>query len=333
MTKPRVLLDTNVWSYIVDGRRQREIMRVASDGFWQLQIAPSIVLETLRFKDATRMCAIVELQTQPHFQRLMPEAFSEAQEVLAAIRRLRPDWLREAPDLHFIARLQDEWSRKGFWRRCRQSPATEAAWRREREGNLAEAAHADAKARREEMLKGGWKGTPPMDKVMAKPSSQLPGWKGDWVAAWRVERLEEVTGHSTEVGDGRRDWLGPYLPLEGNLLSSKGWNEFWLYQVQSTDLPRQWLRWAHKFAQRFRRVSPGSSGDTQLFSYLLETDLVVSADKGLIDILDECRPYAPIRLPDARLIHAGPAGVTELSNLLAAEPRKVLSAASPQESP
>ena len=32
-------------------------------------------------------------------------------------------------------------------------------------------------------------------------------------------------------------------------------------------------------AQRFRKVTPGSPGDTQLSTYFVETDVVITADK------------------------------------------------------
>ena len=35
----------------------------------------------------------------------------------------------------------------------------------------------------------------------------------------------------------------------------------------------------------------------QLFTYFIETDIVISADKAPTDILEECRPYAPCKLP------------------------------------
>jgi hypothetical protein len=76
------------------------------------------------------------------------------------------------------------------------------------------------------------------------------------------------------------------------------------------------LRWAFSFAQRFRRVTPGTPCDTQLSTYFLETDVVVTADKALLDILEECRPYAPCRLPDGHLISAGAPGAQELLRML-----------------
>jgi hypothetical protein len=76
------------------------------------------------------------------------------------------------------------------------------------------------------------------------------------------------------------------------------------------------MRWAHSFAQRFRKVTPGSPSDTQLSMYFLETDVLITADKPLTEIVDECRPYAPCLLPDAKLVPGGADGVTRLLSLL-----------------
>ena len=70
------------------------------------------------------------------------------------------------------------------------------------------------------------------------------------------------------------------------------------------------------FPQRFRKVTPGTPGDTQLATYFLETDFVMSADKALIDTLQECRPYAPCRLPAGKLVPAGNPGVDALFEFL-----------------
>jgi hypothetical protein len=94
------------------------------------------------------------------------------------------------------------------------------------------------------------------------------------------------------------------------------WVEFWLHLADKSALPRQWLRWAFNFAQRFRRVTPGTPCDTQLSTYFLETDVVVTADRAVVDILEECRPYAPCQLPAGKLISAGARGVEDLLGVL-----------------
>jgi len=110
--------------------------------------------------------------------------------------------------------------------------------------------------------------------------------------------------------------MGPFVELDGSLLRSAAWTEFWLYLADKSALPRQWMRWAHAFAQRFRKVTSGSPGDTQLSTYFVETDVVITADKALIEVLEECRPYAPCQLPDGKLLPAGALGVANLLRLL-----------------
>jgi hypothetical protein len=78
-----------------------------------------------------------------------------------------------------------------------------------------------------------------------------------------------------------RDWIAPFVKLDDGLLRSAAWGEFWLYAADKNALTRQWLRWAHSFAQRFRKVTPGSPGVTQLATYFVETDVVITAaDSG-----------------------------------------------------
>lgn len=78
------------------------------------------------------------------------------------------------------------------------------------------------------------------------------------------------------------------------------------------------MRWAYSFAQRFRKTTPGSPGDTQLSTYFLETDIVITADRALLAILEECRPYAPCELPNGKLVAAGAPGVESLLRILEA---------------
>ena len=79
------------------------------------------------------------------------------------------------------------------------------------------------------------------------------------------------------------------------------------------------MRWAHSFSQRFRKVTSGSPGDNQLFAYLLETDVVITADKVFLDILEACRGDSPCTLPEGKRISANREGVVALIEYLATE--------------
>jgi hypothetical protein len=316
--KKRALLDTNVWRYVVDSKLQGLMLRLARDGLYNVQIAPAVLYETLRLKDASLRATLSRLMTNSRFHRLMPEAYSESMEILREIERVRPDWLRDTPDHNFFDRLTKDWTRKmgGFWVRCARSPESEARFLGSLEGEMIEGARAQTQRARSEMIGSGWNRNPPMDKTLAGLRSPVPGWRGDWVEAWRIDSWSALTYALARDGDPYRDWIAPFVELDDGLLESAAWVEFWLYLTDRHALPRQWMRWGHSFAQRFRKTTSGSPGDTQLATYFLETDVVITADKALLAILEECRPYAPCPLPDGKLVPAGAMGVDNLFRIL-----------------
>jgi hypothetical protein len=314
----RALLDTNIWRYIVDDGAQGRFLRIGRTASYDVQVAPVVVYETLRLKDVQLRARIVRLMTNTRFGRLMPEAYSESMEILREVERVRPDWLRASPDIRFFDRLKNDWSRKtgGFWVRCAESPATDAGYLGTAEGEMIENARAQARLARDEMRASDWKWNPPMDKTLAGFHRPLPGWNGEMVEAWRCDRLTSLSFALARQGNPYRDWIAPFIELDDGLLGSPDWNEFWLHLADKRTLPRQWMRWGHSFAQRFRKVTPGSPGDTALFTYFLDTDVVVTADRALVDILEECRPYAPCQLPEGKLLAAGASGIAGLFSFL-----------------
>jgi hypothetical protein len=314
----RALLDTNIWRYVVDNVSQGELLRLARDGSYKIQVAPGVVYETLRIKDVALRAALIRLMVSPRFERLMPEAYSESMEILREVERVHPSWLRDNPDLQFFNRLKNDWKRKmgGFWVRCARSPAREARFLEQVEGKMIEGARAESHVARKDMISAGWKRNPPMDKTLVSFQHPVPGWRGDKVEAWRADSLVGLTHALVRTGDAYRDWIAPFVDLDSGLLYSAAWVDFWLYQTDKRALPRQWMRWAHSFSQRFRKVTPGSPGDTQLFTYFIETDVVITADTALLEILEECRPYAPCPLPEGKLVPAGAHGVANLLAVL-----------------
>jgi predicted nucleic acid-binding protein len=85
-----VLLDTNIWRYVVNIGSQGALLRIARDGLYDVQIAPAVLHETLRLKNASLRATLVRLMTNSRFHRLMPEAYSESMEILREIERIRP---------------------------------------------------------------------------------------------------------------------------------------------------------------------------------------------------------------------------------------------------
>lgn len=289
-------------------------MRHARTGRFDVLIAPAVVYEALRLRDATLRTSLIRLMTNPSFRRVMPEAYSESMEFLREVKRGRPDWLRAEPDLKFFHRLENDWRKStgGFWVRVARSPEREANLLAEREAPMIEGARAQAKNARREMMDTEWKINRAMDKTMAAFKAPLPGWRGDEFQMWRADALISKTYGLARPGDAYRDWIAPFIELDDGLLDSDAWVEFWIYLADPAAVPRQWMRWAYSFAQRFRKVTDGTPGDSQLSTYFLDSDVVVSADRILLEVLEEIRPYSPCPLPEGHLIPAGAAGVEAL---------------------
>lgn len=314
----RILLDTNIWRYVVDEKAQGTLLGLARQSCYSVQIAPSVLYETFRLKDERLRSELIHLMTNARFERLMPEAYSESIEILEQIEQLRPDWIRKNPDVEAATRLLKDWTRKtgGFWVRCARQSSTEARRIQLLEGSMIEDALGQAHTARKEMMEGGWKRNPPMNLTLGAFSKQIPGWNGQAVEPWKIDAMTALGRHLQQSGDAYRDWILPLVDIDSGLLFSPAWTEFWLHLVRAEALPRQWLRWAHSFAQRFRKVGSGSVADTQLFTYLLDTDIVITGDKAFTEILEECRNYAPCTLPKAQLVPAGSEGVLALFRLL-----------------
>jgi hypothetical protein len=314
ISKKRILLDTNVWRYAVDEKLSGRLVTIARRGNVQIQIAPAVIYETLRLKDNDKRDEIVSVMTNRSFVRLMPEAYSESIEILREIAKVCPGVFRKAPHFAKFERQKNDWTRKlsGFWARCRSNPSSEAHFVVSLHENLFDAARAQAQLARKEMSETGMKVRPSLGGMTALLQQETVGWNGEAVEAWRLESLNSINYH-LGLGQGAYyDWLSPFIAIDQRFLRSREWVSFWLHGAKKENLPRQWLRWAHSWSQHFLKVTSGTPGDNQIFANFLDTDMIVSADKALIGILDTCRNDAPCVLPVGKKIAAGRDGVEDL---------------------
>jgi len=249
----------------------------------------------------------------------MPEAYSETRELLAEIRRLRPDWLRKRAERRDFMRLQHDWSKKkyGFWDRVRYAPDLEAQnLGLLGDSSILEAARSQATDMRKEVTEQNWQSPPPLKCVKSKFAASIEGWRGDEVEPWRVDGWSTTTRMLNSTAHAYYQWLHGEVDLQRVLGDRSGWLIFWLYEIDATAMPRFWLRWAFEFLQRFRKVSPGTPGDSQLATYLPEADILVSADRILLWVLATSRSAAPCVIPSSMQISAGKSGIDTLLSAL-----------------
>lgn len=256
------------------------------------------------------MRRIVRLQTKPCFDRLMAETFLMGMELILEIERLHPEWLRRPPDHRQLKKWSVFWKDK-WWRRVRSSPDNEAKHLRVWESDFLDVARENAKQKRNDIHKSGPShNSLPLDAWYAQVPRPFPGWRVfKRVHAWRMATLISLTNGLNFLENGMRPILETHVDLSNGLLASEAWQKFWLYEAEERNLVRFYLEWLHEFSAQFRKTTPGTPGDTQLFTYLPDTDVLVSADKGIIQIIEEVRPYSPVVLPRTLLIMGGREGV------------------------
>jgi len=310
-----VLLDSNIWRYIVDANAIEKIQNHSAVSALTILVAPSVVYEAARTKDQIIRSKLLRILTMPHWKRLMPEAYTECQEVLREGRRLSAPWIRSIPSSrkHFKA-FEKDWQNKtgGFWDRARDNGDIESSHIRMMEGDLLERARNEASYRREVTKEFRWSEASPLDGIKAKPAFDMPGWSADFVAAWRLTQKISFENTLRMPGSAYRDWLHCFVHLEAMDQSSAAWNRFWLYEATPQGLSRSWLRWAFEHLQGFRKVTDGTPCDIQLATYFRDADFFVSADKNLIDILRVVREQVPFSISQGIKVVGGNGAIEDL---------------------
>ena len=215
----------------------------------------------------------------------MPEAYSESMEVLREIERSGRSGCATHPTfVSSIGLRKTGADERADRRRAANSPQSEAHYVAELEGTVMEEARVEAEVGRKEIMESRWRRIPRLDEMVIRFEYQLPGWRGDPVEAWRVDGMDGISHGLAQRDHAYRDWMEPFIELDSGVLRSAAWVEFWLYLSDKSALPRRWMRWAHQFVQRFRTVTPGSAADAQLFTYFIDTDVVITADRALLQI-------------------------------------------------
>ena len=261
----------------------------------------------------------------------MPEAFSEAGELLAEIKRLRPQWMDPKGNRGISQRFKRDWRRAkaGFWERARHDPDREAKFIDQLGGSTLDAARQQAYFWRrlfhafsepKLFIDSNWNPNTPLTNVTGQLLGRPPGYDGDRVQAWRVSAWSSMTTALADPEHPYVEWLSGEVDFREVGRDPASWLRFWFYDVQSYRMPRFWLRWAFEHLQLFHNVTDGTPGDAQLATYLLESDVVVSADKNFIRITEAVRPYAEVPIAKTKRVSADKDGVVETLEFLQAKP-------------
>lgn len=317
----KILLDSNVWRYVVNQDAGAALEQCASKSDVQLVVVPALVFEARELKDDPVRKAILKLLARRAWTRLMPEAFLEAQEIKTAIRHFRPEWLIPSPDLTEVNALELDWRRNdgGFWSRAHEDiapSATNESVRGEREHDLARKESQEIRKRvlqRKQTL-----GSISLREAYGVPPSELPGWQGQPVEYWRVPSLYHIQTELAVYASPYREWLDSEIDVAAIGASPESLTKLWYYEITPKDAPRQWVRGAFELLQAFHKVTSGNPADSQLSSHLVDVDVLISADQNFVRFAEKCRADAPFRVAQAHLVSGSVNAASEVLTLVRA---------------
>lgn len=313
----KVLLDTNVWRYLVDHAGVSPLVQAVRKSSHQICVAPAVVYEAFKTSDPALRARLIGCMALPSWKRLMPEAYWETEEIRAEVRRLRPEWLRPRPDQNLYRRVRYDWIRQkgGFWDRAVHDMDGEAA--RVENPLLTELAREHAFMAHEESqaVPARWH-KDLLTNFKAEFPSPRAGWDGQAVELWRVNACMAFEQALRFENCPYVDWLAGEIDLDLMFFDSASYTRFWLHEVETGHMKRHWLRTAFEFQQRFAKVNPGTPGDSQLGTYLVDVDWMLTADKLLASFAQRCHLEAPFPLARTEPIPAGAKALPAILELL-----------------
>lgn len=316
--KVRVALDTNIWSYIADAGVAAEFEKFVSGSQTKVVIPPSVLLEALRHPKAEVRQRIVDAMCRAAYQKLPSEAELESREIIAEVRRCRPNMLRQFPNTGRTATFHAFWTHR-IWREAKANPEvfydkqTETPSTSKKDWTV-----ETQKINRKNLLRDGdgFDATDLSHMLIttddpSRANVFAPGWDGSHVDAWRFENLgiyryeiftisrrAAVTGEDTTFAD----WLGAYVDLPRLTKDPEGFTKFWFTEIEKARVPRHWLRWAVRQAQMSMKVTGGNPYDDQHSSYLLDCDIFLTADRAFHRALQLVHKHSDFEFSESRLV-------------------------------
>jgi predicted nucleic acid-binding protein len=313
----RLLLDTNIWSRLVErGESEEFYQRMRQRRDIDILVAPATLLELQRDLDFERRRRAEMLVCEAKWTRLPTESRTAAEEVVAEVKRLRPEWIGDGP-MGAYRRHAKFWATK-IWdssRRGHFDPRHPVRLRPERDEKLIfetqKFTQEQMRAAKFNIDTHGLASRLRESRATYDPEDphwESLGWESsDGVETWRLENAGVWTTTLRRPKDepfkSSIDWMEPFLNIESMAADPKSMGHMWLYEVDRANVPVNWLRWAVRFAQTAAKLEPSGARDEQLAAYIPHADLFITNDRRFSRILEAVVEAAPTAVAAVR--HAG----------------------------
>ena len=237
----KLLLDTNVWSYIAEAQATPELLRARRRNM-EFFVAPASVAEARRLTDAKLRKRLLAVMTHSAWKRLMAETYLESEEIKQALQAARPDWAINGDQRDFKrGRHYFRRSKGGFWDLARDDatlPVTDESLREHSENALA---RQEVRSFRDRFKNGPQTGaTVHLQKNIVEVTSLL--FQARSVEYWRLESADVLRNELRVYTSPYSEFLDCFLNVKAMLMDPDGFNHVWFNEVRPEQLKRQWLR-------------------------------------------------------------------------------------------
>lgn len=243
----KVILDTNLWSYVGDEESVGSLQEVLKRAGCVVALAPSMLIELLRNPHQDSRARHIAAITSIKGDHLASEAELCARDFIKMVERLRPHWKRAIADMATVAKYHREWTRD-VWRWAASDP--EHAHLTVTRGTDVSRAIVDVQRRnRKSFLKDNFASD--YLHLLAQADSPedaaryIPGWDGREIDAWRFDlaarywfNMTTRRGNPNYTGlvQTNRDWIGSRIDLETATADAEDFARMWFEEATPADV-------------------------------------------------------------------------------------------------
>jgi hypothetical protein len=289
--------DTNVYSLIATTGEAGRLRAWLDENGVTVFASMDNLMETW----ATPRASTMELQLQAittvarRFERL-PQPYLHAKEVLIELQRFRPGWIKPRPQTRGISRYLRTHACHWNCAKAGRLPDQEshAAYQKLYSSGAERALEAQRAAKRvgddDAVFLGeaGRFGLQPVVKVDLRDAEQA--WRITCLTAWHAAIVERRPSSRDYL-----DYLGPYLTTEA-FRDKQDAASFWLAEVDGARMKLNRAVGLAQHFQVFRKLQASNAGDIIHAAYLLEAEVLLTADRRFEFGLERCcRHHWPLR--------------------------------------
>jgi hypothetical protein len=279
----RVYFDNNVYSRIDDEGSVNAVEGWLKEARARLRVSESLMAEVFRISDpgarARRFEVIATLATE--YPR--PGTFLWTRELIAAIQRHRPTWLRRKPDTEFVSRFLN--FDRNTWRRISADPAYVPAGLDKPLGVLHDSVGEVRDGQRKTRQRLHASGTSLPEAL--EPSGADRYWRT--AAAVQVVRL-------LFADEAFRPYARLLLAyLDKSKITPDDFASFFRDEVEDVELPRHRISGTADYFQRRYEVTTGNFMDLGHAAEMLEVDVLFTRDATFHRVLEDVSRHIAVR--------------------------------------